>query len=213
MVLFLAVNDLARRTPWAHGAVLAYASYGVALFAALLLAGWWTARHSGPRAMAGALWAGAATVLAVALNQPIIAAAGQARPYTAHPEILVLARRSADLSFPSDHAVMAGAVAAGLWLVSRRLGFTATVAALLMAFARVYVGVHYPRDVLAGLALGAAVALGGWALLRGPLTALVVRAERTPLRPLLRSLCGCRPMWREELDAHAGSVRVDALTR
>ncbi len=187
MVLFQAVNDLARRTPWAHGAVLAYASYGVALFAALLLAGWWAARRSGPRTMAGALWAGAATLLAVALNQPIVAATGEARPYTAHPGILVLARRSADLSFPSDHAVMAGAVAAGLWLVSRRLGAAATIAALLMAFARVYVGAHYPRDVLAGLALGATVALGGWALLRRPLTALVVRCGRTLLCPVLRT--------------------------
>ncbi len=187
MVLFQAVNDLARRTPWAHGAVLAYASYGVVLFAALILASWWTARRSGPRTMAGALWAGAATLLAVALNQPIVAAVGEARPYTAHPGIFVLAHRSADLSFPSDHAVMAGAVAAGLWLVSRRLGAAATIAALLMAFARVYIGAHYPRDVLAGLALGAAVALGGWALLRRPLTALVVRGERTPLCPLLRT--------------------------
>lgn len=187
MFLFQAVNDLAGRTPWAHGVVLGYASYGVTLFAALLLAGWWTARHIDPRTMAGALWAGAATLLAVALNQPIVAAVGEARPYTAHPGILVLAHRSADMSFPSDHAVMAGAVAAGLWLVSRRLGTAATVAALLMAFARVYVGAHYPRDVLAGLALGAAVTLGGWALLRRPMTALIVRGERTPLCPLLKT--------------------------
>lgn len=187
MTVFDAVNDLARRTPWAHSVVLAYASYGVVLFAALLLAGWWTARRSGPRAMAGALWAGAATLLAVALNQPVVAAVGEARPYTTHPSMLVLAHRSADLSFPSDHAVMAGAVAAGLWLVSRRLGAAATVAALLMAFARVYIGAHCPRDVLAGLALGAAVALGAWVLVRRPLTALVVAGERTPLRALLKT--------------------------
>lgn len=187
MALFQAVNDLARRTPWAHGVLLAYASYGIVLFAALLLAGYWTARRGGPRTMAGALWAGAATLLAVALNQPIVAAVGEARPYTTHPGILVLAHRSADPSFPSDHAVMAGAVAAGLWLVSRRLGAVATVAALLMAFTRVYIGAHYPGDVLAGLALGATVSLGGWVLLRRPLSALVVRVERTPLHPLLHS--------------------------
>jgi membrane-associated phospholipid phosphatase len=81
-----------------------------------------------------------------------------ARPYTAHPGILVLAHRSTDFSFPSDHAVMAGAVAAGLWLVSRRLGLIATLAALVMAFARVYIAAHYPQDVVAGLLLGAAVA-------------------------------------------------------
>lgn len=187
MALFQTVNDLARATPWAHGLVLAYASYGLALFALLLLVGWWTARRCGPQSMAAALWAGGATLLAVALNQPLVAAFAEARPYTTHPGILVLAHRSADLSFPSDHAVMAGAVAAGLCLVSRRLGATATIAALLMAFARVYIGAHYPRDVLAGLALGAAVSLGGWALLRRPLTVLVARSQRTPLSPLLRT--------------------------
>jgi len=44
----------------------------------------------------------------------------------------VLVARSTDFSFPSDHAVMAGAVAAGVWLVDRRLGLLTTIAALLM---------------------------------------------------------------------------------
>ena len=176
------INELARSTGWAHGLVLAYASYGMVLFAALLLAGWWVARGRDARAMAAALWSGTATLLAVAINQPIVAAVGEARPYTDRTDILVLAHRSADLSFPSDHAVMAGAVAAGLWLVSRRLGALATAAALLMAFARVYIAAHYPQDVLAGLGLGAGVTLSGWALLHRPLTSVVQWAAQTPLR-------------------------------
>ena len=46
------------------------------------------------------------------------------RPYQTHPWLLVLASRTSDFSFPSDHAVMAGAVAAGLLLVSRLTGPT-----------------------------------------------------------------------------------------
>ena len=46
------------------------------------------------------------------------------------------------------------AMAAGLFLVSWRLGAVASVFAVLMAFARVYVGVHFPQDVMAGLAVG-----------------------------------------------------------
>ncbi|TVT30568.1 phosphatase PAP2 family protein, partial [Amycolatopsis rhizosphaerae] len=90
-----------------------------------------------------------------------------------------------DPSFPSDHAVMAGAVTAGLFLVNRTLGWIGTVAALLMAFSRVYIAAHYPQDVLAGLLLGAAVVLLGFLLLRRTLVRLVGRAERTPLRPVL----------------------------
>jgi len=183
--VFGQLNEFARDTGWLHAPMLAYATYGVVLFASLLLAGWWIARDRGSRAMAAALWTGAAMLLAVAANQPIVNGVHEARPYTDHPHILVLAHRSADFSFPSDHAVMAGAVAAGLWLVSKRLGVVAAVAALLMAFARVYIAAHYPHDVLAGLAFGAGIVLVGWLLLATPLTWLVDWLARTPLRPLL----------------------------
>jgi membrane-associated phospholipid phosphatase len=183
--LFGQVNDFARNTGWLHAPMLAYATYGVVLFAGLLLAGWWIARDQGPRVMAAALWSGAGTLVAVAGNQPIVHHVHEARPYTVHPHILVLAHHSADFSFPSDHAVMAGAVTAGLWLVSKRLGAVAAVAALLMGAARVYIAAHYPHDVLAGFALGAGVVLIGWLLLSRPLTWLVELLGRTPLRALL----------------------------
>ena len=187
--LFGVVNDFARHTGWLHGPILAYASYGVVLFGALLLVGWWQARDRDPRTMAAALWTGAGMLLAVAANQPIVNGMREARPYTDHPQILVLAHRSADYSFPSDHAVMAGAVAAGLWLVSKRLGLVATVAALLMAFARVYIAAHYPWDVVAGLTFGALVALLGWFLLRRPLIAVTGWLRR---RPGVRAAFGTR---------------------
>jgi membrane-associated phospholipid phosphatase len=170
--LFADVNALTRHTGWLHGAVLGYAGYGVVLFAVLLLAGVLFRRAAADRVLAAAGWAPLAVLLAVGLNQPLVSAFAEARPYTAHPGLLVLASRSSDFSFPSDHAVMAGAAAAGLWLVSRALGVLATVAALVMAFARVYIGAHYPWDVAAGLLFGALVALFGWVLLRTPLTVL-----------------------------------------
>jgi membrane-associated phospholipid phosphatase len=185
--MFGDINEFARDTGWLHGPVLAYANYGVLLFGVLLILGWWVARSRGPSMVAAALWAGAGTQLAVAVNQPLVDGFHEARPYTDHHHILVLASRSADYSFPSDHAVMAGAVTAGLWLVDRRLGLLTSMAALLMAFARVYIGAHYPHDVVAGLALGAFVVLLGWALLARPLTALVTGLTQTPLRPLLTS--------------------------
>ncbi|MGZ4457404.1 MAG: phosphatase PAP2 family protein, partial [Nocardioides sp.] len=74
---------------------------------------------------------------------------------------------------------------AGVLLVHRRLGLVALAMALLMAAARVYVGAHYPGVVLAGLVVGAVVTTLGWLVLRRPVTALVARLARTPLRPLV----------------------------
>jgi membrane-associated phospholipid phosphatase len=158
--LFIQINQFAEATGWLHPIMSGYAAYGIVVFAALLAGGWWTARRTAcPRTMAAALLAGASTLLAVAVNQPIVALVHEPRPYVTHPGILVLAQRSTDPAFPSDHAVMAGAAAAGLWYVSGRLGLLATVAALVMGVARVYIAAHYPADVVAGLLLGAAIAV------------------------------------------------------
>lgn len=184
--MFLRINDFARSTGWLHTVVMGWASYGIAAFAALMVAGWWRARRRhAPTVMAAAIWAPLATVLAVTINQPIVALVAEPRPYSSIQDILVLAHQSSDPSFPSDHAVMAGAVAASLFLFDTLLGEIAAVAAVLMAFSRVYIGAHYPGDVLVGLALGVAVALIGWLLVRRPLMKGVDRIANSRLHALV----------------------------
>jgi len=183
---FMDVNQFAANTPQLHAPMRLFAQYGVVLFAGMLLVGWWWARRDpDPHKVAAALWAPVGVLVAVGLNQPLVNHFREARPYSVYPHALVLVARSHDYSFPSDHAVMAGAVAAGLLVAHRRLGAVAVLAALLMACARVYVGAHFPLDVVIGLLFGAGVTLTGFLLFRSLLISLVARLTRTRLRPLL----------------------------
>jgi undecaprenyl-diphosphatase len=162
--LFHRVNEFAARTGWAHGFMRSYAKYGVVIFAVLLLIAGLMSLQQGPKALARTTWAAGAALVAFVVNQPIANAVDRARPYVTHPNVHLLVSRSADPAFMSDHSVVAGAVAAALCFVSWRLGIVAVVAAAFMAFARVYVGAHYPGDVLAGLAFGALIACAGVSL-------------------------------------------------
>lgn len=109
---------------------------------------------------AGAVLATASAALALLINQPIAHAVNRLRPYLAHPgHVHMLIARSHDPSFPSDHATGAFALAVGLWLYDRTLGTILLVAAAILSFSRVYVGTHYPGDVVAGALMGGGVAV------------------------------------------------------
>ncbi len=206
---FLLINRFAQRTGWLHGLMTFYAgTLGIVLLVPLLLAGWWLARQRrDPAVLAAAVWAALGTLVAVGVNQPIVNAVAEKRPYASIPHVLLLVGRSADYGFPSDHATMAGAVAAGLYYVNRRLGLIAWVVAVLLAFSRVYVGAHYPHDVAAGLALGAAVIVVGQFAARPLLTWLITRLAATPLRPLLTAAPAGEPA-----TTSPATLATDAIT-
>lgn len=184
--LFLRFNDLSRATPFLHGSASAFATYGVVLFGAALIGALWLARSASDTALASVIWAGLGTLVAVGVNQPLGRLFAEPRPYATHPDTLVLVPRTTDWSFPSDHSVMAGACAMGLLLAARHLprlrplAFAVLFGAVLMAVDRVYVGAHYPLDVVAGLGVGAAVSFLGLRMLSRPLHWLTGQMRRVP---------------------------------
>jgi len=187
---YRSVNEFARDTGWAHGVLGNYANWaGLVLLALLLVAGWLLGRPrpEAPRLTATAFLVGVGAVLALLANQVIGPAVARTRPCHALAHVEVLLHCASDSSFPSDHAMIAGAFAAGLLLLNRRIGLAALLLALLLAFARVYVGVHYPSDVAGGLAIGAAIGTLVVLTLRPATAAVALRLARTPLRPLIVS--------------------------
>jgi undecaprenyl-diphosphatase len=162
--LLYTVNGWARSSPhWLDSAVAWIGEYGILLgLLTLIVIGWLTARRrpDAPVAVAGVLWVPLAVALAELVNLPIAAIVDRPRPFVSHPDLDVLIAGKANThSFVSDHSVMAMGVAIALFLVNRKLGGVAGVLALLQGFCRIFMGVHYPTDVLGGYALAAAVAL------------------------------------------------------
>ena len=185
--LLFTINALARSTPWLQPWMALYATVGgLVLFVELMFIGWWIARRRTNLAtVAAALWTPLGMLLAVGINQPISAAFAERRPYLMYTHLLTLTEHSWAPGFPSDHAVLAGAVTATLFLVSRPLGWCTAMAAAIMAFTRVYVAEAYPFDVLAGLGFGAAVSLIGYLLVRRVLLRLLGMADPTIFRALI----------------------------
>lgn len=89
------------------------------------------------------------------------------RPCWLYQEIELLIKYPRDFSFPSGHTMtgMAGAVC--VYLTDKRLGSPAIILAVLIAFSRLYLFVHWPSDVLIGGLIGIAVACTVFALAGG----------------------------------------------
>ncbi|MFI6448930.1 phosphatase PAP2 family protein [Kitasatospora sp. NPDC050543] len=185
--LYLDVTDLAHRTPAALGHLVAdWSAYGLALFGALLAAAWWRARRGTAAAMVGALAAPLIVVAVFAADTALKSVFHEPRPCQVLPAgtTLEACPAAGDWSMPSNHTVIAFAAAAALWQCDRRLAVIAGVAAVAMGASRVFVGVHYPHDVLAGALVGIALGLPLARLAR--LAHPVVEHLRTGrLRPLL----------------------------
>lgn len=86
------------------------------------------------------------------------------RPFRIMPAPPVIGSRPHDPSFPSGHATSSFAAATALTAVEPQLGVVWWMLAAGIAYSRIYIGVHYPLDVLAGTVLGA---LGAWLIMRG----------------------------------------------
>ena len=87
------------------------------------------------------------------------------RPFVDN-DLTLLFYSPTDPSFPSNTASVGFALATAVFLRHRRLGGALYALAFCWAFARVYAGVHYPTDVLAGAVIGVMGALGAAALFR-----------------------------------------------
>jgi membrane-associated phospholipid phosphatase len=187
--IFHAVNAGVATRDWLEDPVTALADALVPLYALATVALWLLARPYGnPRWKLASASALTAAAVALAVNQVVSHLWARPRPFTDHPDLThVLAARTTDPSFPSDHAAAAFAIAFAVLAFSRRAGALFLVAATAIGLSRIALGMHYPSDVLAGALVGFGAAtlvttLGSPWLAR--LVALVGRVTDPLLRPV-----------------------------
>ena len=152
------INRLAGISSFVDAVLIGVSAYGIPLLVLAVACQWWMNmdRQGTRHALIGA---GLSFLLGLAFNQIILLLVDRVRPYAAGVTKLLTAP-SLDPSFPSDHATAAFAIAVAFacnGMPRRAAGFG--VAALLIAFSRVYIGTHYASDVLGGALTGALAAV------------------------------------------------------
>ena len=90
--------------------------------------------------------------------KPLIA---RIRPCDINTAVQLLINRPTDFSFPSGHTASSFAAVSALYFSRQRLWRPALILAILISFSRLYLYVHYPTDVLAGIMLGIIVGFLG----------------------------------------------------
>ena len=94
------------------------------------------------------------------------------RPCHLIADVHLLTGCTASFSMPSGHATNMFALAGAVWTARTRWWWAVAALAVGVAYSRVYLGVHYPGDVIVGAVWGGAI---GWALMRGALALLRAR--------------------------------------
>ncbi|MFI2237810.1 phosphatase PAP2 family protein [Streptomyces chrestomyceticus] len=189
--LYRDVTDFAHDTPgWVHSLAAGGTEGGILLLMALAVLGWWRSRKGEERLVALAILVPIATAVAYLVSEVVKSFVNEERPCRAvagAAASIVPCPPPGDWSFPSNHSTIAAALAVGIVFAWRALAWLVLPIALLTGFSRVFVGAHYPHDVVAGLALGTLTATLCVTLLAGPLTSLVVRLGAGRWKILVRA--------------------------
>jgi undecaprenyl-diphosphatase len=151
--LFQWINHFAGHHFWWDHFFESLTTYGPYFYIAILLIlGFRPSSRSA--AMSGFISAS----LAIGINFMIGLFSYRPRPFIAH-HVHMLLPHVADSSFPSDHMTGSMAIAMALWYYNRKLGTPLVLVSLFIGLSRIYVGHHYPTDVLGGILVGAIAAL------------------------------------------------------
>jgi undecaprenyl-diphosphatase len=147
--LFQLINQNAEHHPFLDGLMVFVTQYALVIYALVVLLMWVFGKNKYKYTVVFAAITGA---LGLFINVVLGHIHYEPRPFVTHSNVHLLIPHAKDSAFPSDHSTGAFSLAlAVLWRKHRKIGFGMLIFAILTGISRIYVGHHYPFDVLASI--------------------------------------------------------------
>ncbi|WP_423798061.1 undecaprenyl-diphosphatase [Neobacillus sp. SAB-20_R2A] len=145
--LFKSINQSAGHHPFLDGLMAGVTNYALIIYAIVLLFIWFLGTDQYKKTVVYAAITGA---LGLFINFIIGHLYFEPRPFVTH-HVNLIVNHAADSSFPSDHTTGAFALALAVLFVHRKIGIGMLLFAFLTGISRIYVGHHYPFDILGSM--------------------------------------------------------------
>ncbi|UHA71767.1 undecaprenyl-diphosphatase [Paenibacillus sp. 481] len=154
--IFRVINDLGKQYPDLNPIAIFVAEPLLYMLALSMLVYWFTRTYENRlMVIQGGLAFILAEILAIIVGQFHF----NYQPFAVLTDVNKLIERSVDNSFPSDHTIVFFAVCVTYWLVRKKEAWLWLIVACCVGVSRIWVGVHYPADVVMGASLAIAAAL------------------------------------------------------
>jgi undecaprenyl-diphosphatase len=157
ITIYHLINNLSGRVPVIDVLMVFFAKYALPVYAALFVVAWFALPRSDAKQRHSLVVSGCAGILALLINFVISHIWFRPRPFVMLPKgsFSQLIPHSADASFPSDHVAGGFGFASAAWGAGQKwISYSFTGLSIIEMIARIYVGVHWPTDVLAGMLVG-----------------------------------------------------------
>ncbi|MGG1152932.1 undecaprenyl-diphosphatase [Bacillus wiedmannii] len=153
---FRAINDLGKQYSSLNSTMVFLAEYMVYFLGLIIIAYWFTQSRQNKMVIIQAM-------IAFITAEIIGKLAGKLhlnyQPFAVLPNVNKLVDHAVDNSFPSDHTILFFSICFSFWLVRKKARWLWLVLAFCVAISRIWVGVHYPFDILTGALIGIISAL------------------------------------------------------
>ncbi|MEY8350644.1 undecaprenyl-diphosphatase [Bacillus cereus] len=145
------INDLGKQYSSLNPIMVFVAEYMLYVLVLGVLIYWFT-RNNKNRMMI--IQGGLAFIVAEIIGKIVGQFYSHHQPFAVLPNVNQLVEHEIDNSFPSDHTILFFSICVSIWLVRKKEGWFWLMLAFCVAISRIWVGVHYPIDVVTGALVG-----------------------------------------------------------